>query len=92
MRGRPTGKLAGQTRLTVYQNGKSNDPLRPPLWTSSGTKAFANASARTFCRLGLADGAVACGWDMHMLGRIASAESWDTGLLRAASEFVREDG
>ena len=61
-------------------------------WLPNENIYFANASARTFCRVELADGAVACGWDMHMLGRIASAESWDTGLLRAASEFVREDG
>jgi urease accessory protein len=61
-------------------------------WLPNENIYFANASARTVFRVELADGAVVCGWDMHMLGRIASAESWDTGQLRAASEFVREDG
>ncbi len=27
-----------------------------------------------------------------MLGRIASGESWETGVLRAATEFIRDDG
>jgi urease accessory protein len=61
-------------------------------WLPNENIYFANASARTVLRVELAEGAIACGWDMHMLGRIASAESWDTGLLRAATEFVREDG
>jgi urease accessory protein len=61
-------------------------------WLPNENIYFASASARTDLRIELAEGAIACGWDIHMLGRIASGESWDSGMLRAAIEFVRDDG
>jgi urease accessory protein len=61
-------------------------------WLPNENIYFASASARTTLRVELAEGAIACGWDLNMLGRIASGESWDSGRLRAAIEFVRDDG
>lgn len=61
-------------------------------WLPNENIYFASASARTNLRIELAEGAIACGWDINMLGRIASGESWDSGVLRAAIEFVRDDG
>jgi urease accessory protein len=61
-------------------------------WLPNENIYFSNASARTTFRIELADGAIACGWDINMLGRIASGEPWETGRLRAATEFFRDDG
>jgi urease accessory protein len=61
-------------------------------WLPNENIYFASASARTTLRIELAKGAIACGWDINMLGRIASGESWDSGVLHAAIEFVRDDG
>ena len=61
-------------------------------WLPNENIYFSNASARTTFRIRLADGAAALGWDINMLGRIAAGESWQAGVLRAATEFVREDG
>jgi urease accessory protein len=61
-------------------------------WLPNENIYFAGASARTTLRIELAAEAVACGWDINMLGRIASGESWETGVLRAATEFIRDDG
>ena len=61
-------------------------------WLPNENIYFASAFARTNLRIELAEGAIACGWDINMLGRIASGESWDSGVLRAAIEFVRDDG
>jgi urease accessory protein len=61
-------------------------------WLPNENIYFASACARTALRIELAEGAIACGWDINMLGRIASGESWRTGVLRAATEFVRDDG
>jgi urease accessory protein len=60
-------------------------------WLPNENIYFSHASARTTFRVVLADGATVSGWDINMLGRIASGESWDTGLLRATTEFVRDD-
>jgi urease accessory protein len=61
-------------------------------WLPNENIYFAGASARTTLRIELAEEAIACGWDINMLGRIASGESWETGVLRAATEFTHEDG
>jgi urease accessory protein len=61
-------------------------------WLPNENIYFAGASAQTTLRIELAADAIACGWDINMLGRIASGESWETGVLRAATEFIREDG
>jgi urease accessory protein len=61
-------------------------------WLPNENIYFAGASAQTNLRIELAADAIACGWDINMLGRIASGESWETGVLRAATEFIREDG
>lgn len=61
-------------------------------WLPNENIYFSNSSAQTNFRIEFADGATACGWDINILGRIASGESWDTGILRAATEFVRADG
>ena len=61
-------------------------------WLPNENIYFAGASARTTLRIELAAEAIACGWDINMLGRIASGESWETGVLRAATEFTRDDG
>ena len=61
-------------------------------WLPNENIYFARASARTTLRIELAKGAIACGWDINMLGRIASGESWNAGALRAVTEFVRDDG
>jgi len=61
-------------------------------WLPNENIYFAGTSARTTLRIELAAEAVACGWDINMLGRIASGESWETGVLRAATEFTRDDG
>jgi urease accessory protein len=61
-------------------------------WLPNENIYFLNASAKTVFRLELADSATACGWDINMLGRIASGESWEAGVLRATTEFVRDDG
>jgi urease accessory protein len=61
-------------------------------WLPNESIYFAGASARTTLRIQLAAEAIACGWDINMLGRIASGESWETGELRAATEFIHEDG
>jgi urease accessory protein len=61
-------------------------------WLPNESIYFASAFARTTLRIELAEGAIACGWDINMLGRIASEESWDSGVLRSAIDFVRDDG
>jgi len=61
-------------------------------WLPNENIYFAGTSARTTLRIELAAEAIACGWDINMLGRIASGESWETGVLRAATEFTRDDG
>jgi len=61
-------------------------------WLPNENIYFANASARTTLHIELAEGAIAYGWDINMLGRIASGESWERGMLRASTEFVRDDG
>jgi urease accessory protein len=61
-------------------------------WLPNENIYFASASARTTLRIEPADGAIALGWDINMLGRIASGESWETGVLRAVTEFVRDNG
>jgi urease accessory protein len=61
-------------------------------WLPNENIYFSKASARTTFRVQLANGAIACGWDIHMLGRIAAGESWDIGELRATTEFARDDG
>jgi urease accessory protein len=61
-------------------------------WLPNENIYFSGASAGTSFRIRLAEGATALGWDINMLGRIASGEAWQTGMLRAATEFVRDDG
>jgi urease accessory protein len=61
-------------------------------WLPNENIYFASASARTTLRIELAEGAIACGWDINVLGRIASGESWNSGVLRGTIEFVRDDG
>jgi Urease accessory protein UreH len=61
-------------------------------WLPNENIYFSRASARTTFRIELAADATACGWDINMLGRIASGESWDSGELRASTEFALADG
>src|SRR5258708_6957003 len=61
-------------------------------WLPNENIYFANASARTTLHIELAEGAIAYGWVIHMLGRIASGESWERGGLGAPTEFLRDDG
>jgi urease accessory protein len=61
-------------------------------WLPNENIYFGGASVETEFRIRLADGATALGWDINVLGRTASGESWETGLLRAAIEIVRDDG
>src|SRR5260221_1968767 len=61
-------------------------------WLPNENIYFANASARTTLRIELAEGAIAYGWDINMLGRVAAGESWGRGVLRASPQFRSDCG
>ena len=61
-------------------------------WLPNENIYFSHSSARMNFRVTLANDATACGWDIHVLGRTAAGERWETGSLRSNIEFVRDDG
>jgi urease accessory protein len=61
-------------------------------WLPNENIYFSHASARMNFRVRLAKDAATCGWDIHMLGRIASGERWKAGAVRSNIEFVRDNG
>jgi urease accessory protein len=61
-------------------------------WLPNENIYFCGTSAQTDLRIRLADGATALGWDINVLGRTASGESWSSGQIQQHIEIVRDDG
>lgn len=59
-------------------------------WLPQETIHFNGCDARLHTRIDCASGARACGWEISVLGRRASAESFADGRLRQRTELFRD--
>jgi urease accessory protein len=61
-------------------------------WLPQENLFFDAACGRSIFKLEIDPTASAIGWDMALLGRQASGEQWETGVIRSSTEICKTDG